>query len=724
MVRKKGERSIFHSLIATMGIILMALAGLQSADCQSRERPAYPPAMTVTAEDDYHGTTVRDPYRWLESPDSPETVDWVRKENELTESFLKAVPDRGKIRKRLTELWNYPRYGVPTREGEWYYYFKNDGLQNQYVLYRQKNPEETGVPVFDPNTLSADGTISLSAYAFSTDGRFLSYGLSKSGSDWQEIRIRDLDSGKDYDEVLQWSRGGGFSWEPDNSGFYYTRYPQPGTVAREDETRYNKVYFHKLNTPQSQDILIYERPDDKDLSFSPYVTDDGRYLMLFLYRGTDRKNRIYYRPIGRPGDFVRLLDKADAHYDFIDNVGELFYFQTDRAASRGRIFAIDLKKPGSACWKEILPEGSDPISYVTMANNTLVVCYLRHASHVLKLYDLNGSPAGEISLPSMGSVSRMSGRRQDHRLFMAFASFLFPATIFQFDFATRSLTTVRSPSVSFEPSKYETRQVFFTSKDGTKVPMFITGRRDLSRNGRNPVILYGYGGFAHNLTPFFSPATLVWLEQGGIYAVACTRGGSEYGDLWHQEGLGRKKQNVFDDFIAASEFLIKENYTCSPRLAINGASNGGLLVAACLVQRPELFGAVICEVPLTDMLRYHKFTVGHYWIAEYGNAEKNSSDFKQLHAYSPLHNIRKGSVYPPTMVLTADHDDRVVAAHAKKFIAALQAADGGVNPLLLRLETKAGHGAGKPTAKQIEERVDVYAFLFRVFGMKFQDLGR
>jgi prolyl oligopeptidase len=716
---KKLSPARYRALLM-IGAFALALAGLQSAHCQSKKRPAYPAAQVVTTVDSYHGTNVPDPYRWLESADSPETTTWVKSENELTEAFLNQDPDRGRIRDALTSLWNYPRYTPPTREGGWYFSFKNNGLQNHYVLYRHKDPKEEGTPVLDPNAFSADGSISLAGWAISKDGRYLAYGMSKSGSDWQDIRIRDMETGRDYDEVLQWCRGGGFSWKPDGSGFYYARYPQPGTVAKGDETRYNRVYFHLLNTPQSRDALIYERPDDKELSFSPFVTDDGNYLILFVYRGTDRRNRIYCRPVESNGPFTRLLDKADAHYSFINNAGDLFYVETDLGASHGRIFAIDVKRPARECWKEILSEQRDTMSHAEMVNNRLVVCYLHDASHLLRLYDLKGAPSGEISLPCLGTVSSLTGKREDKRLFFAFTSFLYPTTIFQYDCAARSLTALRPPALKFDLSKYMTRELFYTSKDGTKVPLFITCRRDLPRQGKNPTILYGYGGFSYTMTPYFSPANIIWLEQGGIYAVACIRGGGEYGDLWHQAGLGKHKQQCFDDFIAAAEFLKKENFTCTSRLAINGASNGGLLVAACMVQRPDLFGAVICEVPLTDMLRYHKFTIGYFWVSEYGNAEKSASEFRTLYAYSPLHNIRKGAIYPPTMVLTADHDDRVVASHAKKFVAALQAADGGMNPLLLRLETKAGHGAGKPTAKQIEERADVYAFLFEVFGMKFQ----
>lgn len=680
----------------------------------------YPPAKKDTVIDDYHGTKVEDPYRWLEEPDSEDTVKWVDQENELSSSFINGNPDREKIKERLTELWNYPKYSVPSKKGDRYFFYKNDGLQNQYVLYMQETLESEPVLILNPNEFSEDGTIALTRVNYSKDGTLMAYGLSEGGSDWHEIKIREIDTGKEYDEVIKWSRGGGVSWKHDNSGFYYSRYPEPGTVAEEDETKYSKVYWHKLGTPQSEDILIYERPDDKDLSFYPSITDDGEYLILYVYRGTDENNGIYYRPVESDGDFIKLMEAGEASYDFIDNIGTIFYFNADLNAPKGKIIALDINKPERENWIEILPEQEDPMAYVVMINNQFMVDYLHNAYDQIKLYNLYGKYLRDIELPGIGTIGSISGEREDHEMFYTYTSYLYPSCIFHYDFRTGETTLFHGSEVNFDPSGYETKQVFYTSKDGTVIPMFITHKKGIEMNGDNPTILYGYGGFSYSLTPYFSISNLVWMEQGGVYAVANIRGGAEYGEEWHEAGMLDKKQNVFDDFIAAGEWLIQNKYTSKEKLAINGASNGGLLVAACMVQRPDLFGAVICEVPLTDMLRYHKFTVGHFWIPEYGNAEESPEEFKTLYAYSPLHNVKEGVVYPPALIMTADHDDRVVASHAKKFVATLQEKDGGNNPILLRVETKAGHGGGKPTTKVIDEQSDIYSFLFKVFDMKFK----
>jgi len=704
--------------------VFMLLIGSPAAPGEIAGKPAYPAAKKGEVVDTYHGTAIPDPYRWLEDADGPDTVEWVKRQNSLTAGYLDAFPGREMIKKRLMELADYPRYSVPEIEGGRYFYFRNTGLQNQSVLYMASEPASPGVCVLDPNTFSADGTVSLAGHRFSGDGKLMIYGISRSGSDWRELRVRDLDRSRDYDDVIKWSRGGGMAWKPDNSGFYYSRYPEPGTVRKEDETMFNRVYFHRLNTPQSQDQLVFEMPEKKELSFSPYVTEDGAYLLLFVYRGTDRRNRVYYRAIDSDGPFIRLLDGADANYRFIHNVGSTFYFRTDLEAPRGRIIAIDLEKPDREEWKQVVAEGEDAITTVALVQDTLVLCYLHDAHSVLKLHDLKGVGTGEIDLPCPGTIFSLSGKREESRFFFGFTSFLYPTTVFQYDLRTRRLSALRDPAISFDASKYQTGLFFSRSKDGTRVPLFITSRRGLPRDGTNPVILYGYGGFSYNMTPFFSTSTLAWLEQGGVYALAVLRGGAEYGEKWHRDGMRGKKQNVFDDFIAAGEYLVEEKYTSPSKMAIHGGSNGGLLVAACMVQRPDLFGAVICEVPLTDMLRYHRFTVGHYWESEYGNAEKNAEDFRILRAYSPLHTLKEGVRYPPTLIMTADHDDRVVASHAKKFAAALQAADSGPGPLLLRVETKAGHGEGKPLTKVIDEQVDMYSFLFRVFQMKFRDPDR
>ncbi len=708
----------FLSSSATISLLVffsLILSGFVSQ--VEAQKWQYPTARVDTVVDNYHGTRVADPYRWMENPDSPETQAWVEAENNLTMAFLKDIPAREKIKERLTKLWNYPRYSVPQREGDRYFFSKNDGLQNQSVLYMQKSLDRKPVVVIDPNKLSADGTVALTNQAHSKDGRLLAYGLSSSGSDQQDIKIRNVDSGKDYDELIKWCKFASIAWKHDHSGFYYNRLPEPGTVPKEDENNYSRVYWHKLGTPQSEDKLAYERPEAKELGFAPFITDDGKYLVLYVYHGTDPKNRIYYREVDSNDPFIRLLDEADATYDFIDNVGSVFYFRTTLDALRGRIIAIDTKNPERKHWKEIISQQEDVISFVTTVSNQLVVAYMHDAQHQLKLYRLDGTFLQEIQLPTIGSIAGLSGRREDTEMFLAFTSFLYPTSILRYDFKTGKLALFRGAEIKFDPSQYETKQVFYRSKDGTRVPMFLTHRKGLKLDGSNPTLLYGYGGFNISITPSFSVSRLIWLEQGGVYAVANLRGGDEYGEAWHQAGMLDKKQNVFDDFIAAAEWLVANKYTNSSKLAINGGSNGGLLVAACMLQRPALFGAVVCQVPVADMLRYHKFTVGRYWVPEFGDAETNPDHFKFLYAYSPLHNVKKEVAYPPTLVTTADTDDRVVPLHAKKFVATLQAADAGKNPILIRVETKAGHGGGKPISKVIDEQSDIYAFLFKIFDM-------
>ncbi|MDP2960301.1 MAG: prolyl oligopeptidase family serine peptidase [candidate division Zixibacteria bacterium] len=678
----------------------------------------YPPARMDNVVETYFGTKVADPYRWLENPDSPETQAWVEAENKLTYDFLNAIPQREKIKAKLTKLWNYPKYSVPRKRGGHYFYSKNEGLQNQSVYYMQESLDSTPIMVIDPNKLSPDGTIALTIPAFSMNGKLLAYGLSRSGSDWQEVRILNIDTGKEYPEVIKWLKFSNVAWKYDNQGFFYNRYLEPGSVPEEDQYNYNRVYYHKLSTPQSEDLLVYEQPETKEFDFTPFITEDGKYLVLIVELGTDPKNRIYYREVESNGPFIKLLDKADANYTFISNLDTLFYFRTDLDAPRCRIVQINIKNPSSQNWKEILPQKEEVIASVTMVNNQLVVVFSKDAHHQLKLYALDGAFIKEIELPDIGSLTPPSGNRKDTEMFFGFTSFLYPEAIFRYDFVNEKLTTFYEAKIDFALSGYESRQVFYSSKDGTRVPMFVVHKKGLKLDGNNPTLLYGYGGFNSSITPYFSISRLVWLENGGVFAVANIRGGDEYGEAWHQAGMLDKKQNVFDDFIAAAEWLSQNKYTSSKKLAISGGSNGGLLVAACMVQRPELFGAVICQVPVIDMLRYHKFTVGRYWIPEYGNAEANPDHFEFLYAYSPLHNVKKGVVYPPILITSADTDDRVVPAHAKKFAAILQSLTAGENPILLRVETKAGHGGGKPTSKVIEESSDIYAFLFKILGIE------
>jgi prolyl oligopeptidase len=667
--------------------------------------------------ENYHGTLVADPYRWLEDATSPETLAWVEGQNAVTRQYIDSIPVRRQIQERLTALWNYAKYSVPYKEGEYYFYSKNDGLQNQFVLYRQQGLQGEPTMVIDPNTLSEDGTTSLTNEAPSKDGTLLAYGLSLHGSDWQEIHIREIASGFDYPDVIRWCRYSGIAWKPDNSGFYYNRLPEPGSVPEEDQSKFSKVYWHRLGTLQSEDVLVYERPDFKELSFEPFMTEDNAYLMLHVWNGTEPKNRIYYRPANSDGAFIRLLDEADARYNFLGNDGPVFYFQTTLDAPRERIIAIDSEHPQREHWREIVPQQEDAIEFAGMANHQFVVCYLHDAHHEIKLYDSDGRYLRDIELPGIGSIAGFWSKSSQPEFFLSFSSFLYAPAIFRYDFNDGTLTKIYGAELDFDTSAYETRQVFYRSKDGTRIPMFLTHKKGLQLEGNNPTLLYGYGGFGVSLTPGFLVSTLVWLEHGGVFAVANLRGGGEYGEEWHQAGTLERKQNVFDDFIAAAEWLIGNHYTRTARLAIRGGSNGGLLVAACMTQRPDLFGAVVCQVPVIDMLRYHKFSVGRYWVSDYGNAEDNPDHFHFMYAYSPLHNVREGAVYPATFILAADTDDRVVPAHAKKFAAALQAANGGDNPILLYIETKAGHGVGKPTSKLIEEQSDVLAFLFQTLQM-------
>jgi len=682
----------------------------------------YPAARKSDVVDDYHGTRVPDPYRWLEDPDSPESRAWIEAQNRLTAAYLAEIPARAALRERLTKLWNYPKYGTPFRKARRYFFFKNDGLQNQSVLYKQASLTADPETLLDPNVLSEDGTVALSTLAVSEDGRLLAYGTSASGSDWEEFRVRDVAEGRDLSDHLKWIKFSGASWTNDGAGFFYSRYPEPGDKALTDVNRFQRLYYHRLGTEQTADVLVYERPDQPDWGMNAEVTDDGRYAVLHVWLGTDRRNRVYYldlKDARRPkvtGEVVRLLDDFDASYAFVGNDGPVFYFLTDLEAPRKRVIAIDTRHPERARWREIIPQGPDVLDGIQIIHDTFVANYMHDASSRLRLFTLEGRLVKDLPLPTLGSIGAISGERKDDEMFYAFTSFLYPTTIFRYDFKSGGTSVFKAPTIDFDPSGYETKQVFYTSKDGTRVPMFITHKKGLHLDGSNPTYLYGYGGFNISLTPSFSVAMLVWLEQGGVYAVPNLRGGGEYGEEWHQAGMHDKKQNVFDDFIAAAEYLIAQGYTSPSKLAIAGGSNGGLLVGAAITQRPELFGAALPAVGVMDMLRFHKFTIGWAWVTDYGSAD-SAAQFPYLYKYSPLHNIRAGTRYPATLVTTADHDDRVVPGHSFKFTAALQAAQAGPRPVLIEIETKAGHGAGKPTSKLIEEQADRFAFLVKNLAM-------
>lgn len=691
----------------------------------TRPTVAYPPAPRDDAiVDDFHGTRVPDPYRALEIADAPATVAWVDAQNKLTVDFV-AGPAREAIRARLTEVWNYPRYSVPRHRGGRYFFRKNDGLQAQSVLYVQEGMEGRPRVLIDPNSLSADGTVALQLQRLTKDGQLMAYGLSRSGSDRQDVLIRDVTTGKDLPDVIAGLKFPNVAWRNDNAGFFYNRYPAAGSVSETEASKNSRIYYHQLGTPTESDALVLETPEHAEWDKWPGVSDDGRYLIVNLAEGTDPRQRVYVRPIsanpklGVDADkpFVKLLDAGDAAYDIVEIVGDVLYVHTNVDAPRGKIIAINLKTPSKEKWRTIVPEGKDALAFTAFINRQLVLGYLHDAYSQLKIYGLDGALIREVPLPGIGSVGEVTGEPEDGEMFFSFTSYLWPTSAFRYNFKTADPSIFRKSEVKFDTTTYETKQIFATSKDGTKVPVFVTHKKGIALDGSHPALLEGYGGFNVSITPNFSTGLTVWLEAGGVHAEAVLRGGDEYGEAWHQAGMLGNKQNVFDDFQAAAAELARPGYTNPSRLAIEGGSNGGLLVSACMIQRPELFGAVLCGVPVTDMLRYHQFTVGRFWIPEYGNAE-DAAHFKWLYAYSPLHNVRPGAKYPPILVTTADTDDRVSPAHAKKLVATLQAANPGGSPVLLRVETKAGHGAGKPTAKLIDELSDRYAFLFRVFGMK------
>lgn len=702
----------------TLVTLLAAAFGANTALAQScpANGPSltYPVAKKLDQQDNYHGTTVADPYRWLEDANSADTKAWVTAQNTVTQAYLNQIPQRAAIRERLTKLWNYERYSVPGKEGGRYFYSRNDGLQNQSVLYTQKTLNDTPRVLLDPNTMSSDGTVALAGAAVSPDGKLLAYSTAASGSDWNEIRVRDIETGKDIQDHIKWVKFSSTAWTKDGKGFFYSRYDEPKEATKLADVNYfQKLYFHRIGTPQSADTLVYDRPDQKEWGFGGHTTDDGRYLIITTTKGTAPKYRVSYKDLSKPDSkVIDLIDNFDAGYDFIDNVGTVFYFSTDRNAPKKRIVAIDVSKPQESNWKEIVAEKGETLSGADIINNQLVLEYLKDARAVVRVHDLKGKPVREIKLPGIGSVGGLSGKRGDTETFYSFTGFTTPTTIYRLNMKTGESSVFRQPKVDFNPADYETRQQFFTSKDGTRVPMFIVSKKGLKLDGQNPTYLYGYGGFNISMTPGFSPANLAWMEMGGVYVVANLRGGGEYGEAWHQAGTKLQKQNVFDDFIGAAEWLIANKITSPQKLAIGGGSNGGLLVGAAMTQRPELFGAALPAVGVMDMLRFHKFTIGWAWTSDYGSSE-NPDEFKALVKYSPLHNLKPGTCYPATMVTTADHDDRVVPAHSFKFAAAAQAAQAGAAPVLIRIETKAGHGAGKPTTKQIEEVADRWGFLAR-----------
>ena len=691
---------------------------MSASPTASHDRLVYPPAPLGNVADDYHGRIIADPYRWLEDGDSSATRAWIDAEAGLTERFLSAVPARDTIRRRLTALWNYERYGIPRRVGDAFVYSKNSGLQNQSVVYVAAALDATARVLLDPNTLSADGTVALAGMSFSDDGRYVAYATSASGSDWMTWHVRDVATAADLDDIVEWSKFSGASWLLDGSGFYYSRYAAPDATTQFKDGNYNhQLYFHRLGTPQAADVLIYERPDHPDWNITGGVTDDGRWLIISATQGTDPNNRLFIQDLHAPGSAIAdLLTAGDAAYHVIGNDADTFVLLTTKDAPRGRIVSV---AAGSPIPIEIVAEG-DPLESATLFGEQLVLEYLHDARSVVRRYDMKGVALGELTLPGLGTASGFGGKQTDTETYYAFTSYTTPSSIYRLDLATGASALVFAPSVPFDPNDFISEQIFYASKDGTRIPMIVTMKKTTPRASTTPLILYGYGGFNISLTPGFSPATLAWLELGGAYAVANLRGGGEYGEAWHRAGTKAQKQNVFDDFIAAAEYLIAAGYTSTPKLAIYGGSNGGLLVGACMTQRPDLFGAAIPAVGVLDMLRFHHFTIGWAWTSDYGSADE-PGEFDALYAYSPLHNLRAGTAYPPTLIVTADHDDRVFPAHSFKFAAALQAAQSGDAPVLIRIETKAGHGAGKPTSKVIDEAADRFAFLVKVLGIPVKE---
>jgi prolyl oligopeptidase len=671
----------------------------------------YPQARRSDQVDDYHGTKVADPYRWLEDTDSAETKAWVEAEDKLTFRYLEQIPYRQAIHDRLTKLWNYERFSVPEQEGGRYFFQHNNGLQNQNVLLVAESLNAEPRVLLDPNTFSNDGTVALAGTAVSDDGKLMAYAIATSGSDWTEWHVRDVDTGKDLPDDIKWVKFSGASWTKDNKGFYYSRYDEPKGAMMRDTNYFQKLYYHRLGAAQSEDKLIYERPDNKEMFFGGEVTDDGHYLIITVTQDTSPKNRLYYKDLTQPdSQIVRLLDDFDAQYRFIQNDGPVFWFHTDLDAPRGRLIAIDTRHPECANWKTLVPQGPDKLEFADVVDNVFLLGYLKDARTEVRVHDLSGAFLRNVDLPGIGTAVGFGGKRKDKETFYAFTSFTAPTTVYRYDPQAGKSAVYRQPKVDFDPTRYETKQVFYHSKDGTRVPMFLTYKKGLKLDGQNPVLLYAYGGFDISLTPFFSVPNVVWLEMGGVYAQPNLRGGGEYGEEWHQAGMKLKKQNVFDDFIAAAEWLIANHYTSTPKLAMRGGSNGGLLIGACLTQRPDLFGAALPEVGVMDMLRFHKFTIGWAWTSDFGSSD-NSEEFKALYAYSPLHNLKPGTKYPPTLIATSDHDDRVVPGHSFKFAATMQADQAGPAPVLIRIETKAGHGAGKSITKLIDETADTWSFV-------------
>jgi prolyl oligopeptidase len=697
-------------------LIIALIIGFMMMNCQHQSRLEYPETRMGDVVHTYFGVEVPDPYHWLEDDNSDETKAWVKAQNQVTFNYLNRIPFRNKVKDRLTEIWDFERYSTPFWKGDYYFFYKNDGMQNQSVLYVREGIDGEPRVLLDPNAMSEDGTISLTNISISDDARFIAYGISRGGSDWNELFVREIASGQDTDDHIKWVKFSGIAWKGD--GFYYSRYdrPEPGqelSAANE----YHKVFYHTLGTSQDEDVLIYENPNHPRRNYSAWTSEDERFLVISETQSTSG-NALYVKDLQRPGgQFVQIIRGFDYTNRIIDNVDGSLLVLTNHSAPRYRLVKINPNRPNPSQWVEIIPESENVLRGVSLIGGKIISNYLKDASTQAYIHDMNGRLEQEVNLPGLGSMGGFSGKKDENIAFFSFSSYIYPSTVFRYDVAANEYEVYFSPDIDWNPEDYETRQVFYTSKDGTRVPMFITHKKGIELDGNNPTILYGYGGFNVSVTPGFSIANVAWYENGGVYAVANIRGGGEYGRAWHEAGTRLQKQNVFDDFIAAAEYLVEEKYTSPEKLAIRGGSNGGLLVGAVMNQRPDLFGVAFPAVGVLDMLRFHKFTIGWAWVDDYGSSD-NEEEFHYLLAYSPLHNIREGVAYPATLVTTADHDDRVVPAHSFKYIAELQRKHDGPNPVLIRIETQAGHGAGKPTEKIIEEAADILSFSWYNMGIR------
>ena len=701
-----------------LSIIFILFLFVALSGCKYTSQINYPETKKCDTVDEYFGHKVADPYRWLEDDNSEETALWVKAENEITFDYLSKIPFREKIKERLTEIWNYPKYRVPFKKGDNYFFFKNDGLQNQDVLYIQPDLDSEPKMLLDPNTFSEDGTIALSNLGISKDGKILAYSTSEGGSDWKEIYVMNIETGEKYIDHLEWIKFSGISWY--KNGFFYSRYNKPDEGDElKDKNEFHKVFYHKIGDVQAKDKLIYSNKDFPLRNYYAGVTEDEKFLIISESEATSG-NTVYVKDLTKKGNtYYKIGNGFDYQYNIIENIGDKLLVMTNFEAPRKKLVIIDPKNPSPENWKSIIPEKEEVLRSIQLLGGKIVAMYMKDATSKAYIFNMKGEFIEDMKIPGIGTLYGLNGKKDESAAFFGFTSFTFPSTVFKYDIDKNDFEVYKKPDINFNADQYETNQIFFESKDGTKVPMFIVNKKGIKMDGTNPTLLYGYGGFNISLTPSFSVSRLIFLEKGGIFVMANLRGGGEYGEEWHEAGTKLNKQNVFDDFIAAAEYLIDNGYTSSEKLAIMGGSNGGLLVGAVMNQRPELFKVALPFVGVMDMLRYHKFTIGWAWAGDYGTSEESEEMFSYLYGYSPIHTIKEGVNYPATLVITADHDDRVVPAHSFKYMATLQEKTLGKNPALIRIETKAGHGAGKPTSKRIEETTDVYSFMMYNLGMEY-----